>query len=738
MERIDPKKIYDYIIEKIEELEVELENNLDQENYASEKMEVLKLIQKFKATQMEGAIETLKRTQEWDTFTIAFYGETNAGKSTIIESLRLYFREKEKVETQKRFHEKDNFFKDQLLPLDKKIIEDNILIEKNQVEKENVLNFFEKEKENIECQKKRITDEHLEKVDNSLIYRMLLFLKIMNIKNKIEKLEKQIKFSEKKCKKSITEIKEKDKNLKKSIEELQNDSKNLSEKRNKELMSLSDGQIIGDGRSDFTKETANYYFEKNEQNFSILDVPGIEGKEDMVIDEISSAVKKAHVVFYITSSPTPPQKGDSKKKGTLEKIKEHLGSQTEVYTIFNKRVTNPIQLKKDLVSDGEKQSLEVLDGKMKEIINTNYVGTKCLSAKVSFLALSECLLETSSNYIEKNKFLNKLEWNVLFKKSLFLDFCNFLENELVQNTKQKIKRSNFNKANKVLENFIMIISGIEKTSFSPLSKEITKEIKAATHNLDTILIEVKNKTKNQVKEEAKKFKFEIRKKIYSEIDKDISDTQFKEKLESLIEEGSKRISIEVPKVLDNEISIFKMEIEKVINNFKRRINRVIKDFETISLNLNGSEFKINLNMSSGIDGVGIFSSLVGGGVLTYTTIMATNAWNPLGWVMFGLGVLGVVIGFAKSIFKFFSSDYKKSEQRRVVDENIDKISKDMEKQVIGELEIALKDFEKQVASISDELKESGNKIVQMSKYLLNSCRELEELSEKIKIEGDIV
>ena len=94
MERIDPKKIYDYIIEEIEKLEVELESNLDQETYASEKMEVLKLIQKFKATQMDNAIETLKRTQEWDIFTIAFYGETNAGKSTIIESLRLYFKEK--------------------------------------------------------------------------------------------------------------------------------------------------------------------------------------------------------------------------------------------------------------------------------------------------------------------------------------------------------------------------------------------------------------------------------------------------------------------------------------------------------------------------------------------------------------------------------------------------------------------------------------------------------------------
>ena len=623
-----------------------------------------------------------------------------------------------------------------MLLLEKKITEINILIDENQVEEENSKKIFEEEKEEMKCQKKKIIDKHLEKINTSLIYRILLFLKITGIKNKVKELENEIKSSEEKYEKSRIEKIEKSKVLEKSKEELQNKFEILFKNKNKELMDLSDGKIIGDGSSDFTKKTTNYYFEKNEQNFSILDVPGIEGKEEVVIDEISSAVKKAHVVFYITSSSTPPQKGDSKKKGTLEKIKEHLGSQTEVYTIFNKRITNPIQLKKSIINDGEKQSLEVLDEKMKEIINSNYVGTKCLSAKISFLALSDCLVENTSNYIEKTKFLSKFEKKELLKKSLFLEFCNFLEKELVQNTKQKIKKSNFNKANKVLEKFIMIISGIQKNSFKPLSKEITKEIKAATDNLDNTLIEVKKKTKNQVRKEIQKIKTEIRSEIYKQIDTDISDIQFEKDFKSIIEEGNNKISRELPKALGQEINIFKIEIEKVINNFKRRINGVIKDFQTISINLNGSEFKINLDMKNGVDGVGLFSTLIGAGGI-YTMIMTTNSWNPLGWAMIGLSVLGLVIGFAKSIFKFFSSDYKKSEQRRVADENIDKISKEMEKQVIKELKIALKDFEKQVETISDELKESGKKINQMNKYLIDSCRELEGVSKKIKIEGDI-
>lgn len=39
----------------------------------------------------------LERNVEWDTFTIAFFGETNAGKSTIIESLRILFDEESRA-----------------------------------------------------------------------------------------------------------------------------------------------------------------------------------------------------------------------------------------------------------------------------------------------------------------------------------------------------------------------------------------------------------------------------------------------------------------------------------------------------------------------------------------------------------------------------------------------------------------------------------------------------------------
>jgi hypothetical protein len=52
-----------------------------------------------------GELDKLKANSEWDRFTVAFYGETNAGKSTIIETLRILLAEPQKVSSQNKFKE---------------------------------------------------------------------------------------------------------------------------------------------------------------------------------------------------------------------------------------------------------------------------------------------------------------------------------------------------------------------------------------------------------------------------------------------------------------------------------------------------------------------------------------------------------------------------------------------------------------------------------------------------------
>ncbi len=173
-----------------------------------------------------------------------------------------------------------------------------------------------------------------------------------------------------------------------------------------DLEKFQDGAIIGDGRSDFTLETKSYTLKHGNQSFVLLDVPGIEGDEKKVIQQISNATQKAHAIFYVTKKPTPPQKGGEGKEGTIEKIQKQLDSQTEVWTIFNKPINNPRAFKDGLIDGSEKKSLRDLDEKMKAILGKHYEGHQIVSAQMAFYGLSSALLPESDFYKNKQKFLD--------------------------------------------------------------------------------------------------------------------------------------------------------------------------------------------------------------------------------------------------------------------------------------------------------------------------------------------
>lgn len=64
-------------------------------NNSEGKQAIGKIVDEFDAMEIrfQKELDLLQQNAEWDKFTIAFFGETNAGKSTIIESLRILFNE---------------------------------------------------------------------------------------------------------------------------------------------------------------------------------------------------------------------------------------------------------------------------------------------------------------------------------------------------------------------------------------------------------------------------------------------------------------------------------------------------------------------------------------------------------------------------------------------------------------------------------------------------------------------
>ncbi len=97
------KNIYSGVEKSIKELQGIFKNTDDKDEKLKQfNQEALKVFQQLEFKSLK-ELESLKNNEEWENFTIAFYGETGAGKSTLIECLRMFFKEQSKINQQERF-----------------------------------------------------------------------------------------------------------------------------------------------------------------------------------------------------------------------------------------------------------------------------------------------------------------------------------------------------------------------------------------------------------------------------------------------------------------------------------------------------------------------------------------------------------------------------------------------------------------------------------------------------------
>lgn len=114
MESKEYKKLYDNISANIRnELEVRISTiNKELEEAEFKHLGVRKKIENSKQEisdinkELSRRIADLKNIHEWEKYTIAFFGETNAGKSTVIEALRIILKENTKARRYEEFYKK--------------------------------------------------------------------------------------------------------------------------------------------------------------------------------------------------------------------------------------------------------------------------------------------------------------------------------------------------------------------------------------------------------------------------------------------------------------------------------------------------------------------------------------------------------------------------------------------------------------------------------------------------------
>ena len=635
-------------------------------------------------------IQELRELSEWDTFTIAFYGETNAGKSTLIETLRILLGDSDKLSTQQQFRDLAKDLRvdpENLASLELSIQKLQAQLADSQQHADQITQQLagEERHQAASLDMLRATIEHKRKQLN-------FWQKLMRI---FKKLDEEKALPEQEL--ELVQLKARNRAR---LEAIATETGKIQakltaktgEKVNVEsafarLVPLQDGSIIGNGRSDFTLQSHSYRFVAGGQQFQLIDVPGIEGDEKQVMNAIDSSVKKAHAVFYVTRNATPPGSGSEGQEGTIDKIKRQLGKQTEVWAIFNKSATNPQVLQgQTLVTQNDAVGLSDMGKSLTASLGTEtYRGHVCVSGMPAFLVAATCLVPNNPHVRSREKFLASMGRDEILQRSGMHAFLQFLRSELCQNFQTKIRDANIKKIRSCLQDGISHLHQA-RDNFANAAQKLDVQQKSASSQIDGLLSGTSQKLKSECHDELSGKKSAMRRAIYDYIESNQSNDDFKEYLTGEIDALKTSVGRDLEARFSKVFKSFTNEAEAIIQKNQKNVSEILRytiDDPFSSLKLS---FHTDFKMSNGINVVGLISTLGGAAALVWASFLASN---PVGWTTAAvIGAVGLVFSLYKAVRSFFSSDYKKEQQRKSADENIEKVFEKLTEMLDGNLESA--------------------------------------------------
>ncbi len=361
---------------------------------------------------------------------------------------------------------------------------------------------------------------------------------------------------------------------------------------------------------------------------------------------------------------------------------------------------------------------------MKAILGKHYEGYKAVSAQAAFYGLSSALLPESDFYKNKQKFLAIFKVEELLLKSQFKQLGEFIAGTLLENSRKKIIESNCNKALKVVEQLQKAIEITIEKRIDPMIKEAQEHQQEARYNLDRSTEKFILNLTNSAFYEIDQFKSDLREKMYAHINKNIEDEECEEIFENELIQGIETLHEYIKWRFRECEKRFDGEIKETIKQLEYRIKDSLAMLEHISIDRG---FNLNFDTDSGIDGTKLATSIGGLGLLGIF-----NAWNPMGWFALTIGIIAGLAGIARSIWSFFSSRYKRSQQRKEVDKNLHQICE----KIVQDVKSCIKSYKKGTSEMIENLKASLNDLVVyyecMREGLIKASEDLRHLSNRIK------
>lgn len=544
--------------------------------------------------------------------------------------------------------------------------------------------------------------------------------------------------------------------LNQKFEEMINDFESLTNAQLIADISVSniyavDGAIIGTGQADYTKDSTEYNLFEKDKKFCLIDVPGIEGNEQLYEKIIQKSLDKAHVIIYVA--------GANKKiePKTIEKLKKYLKKDTEVYFVCNvhcmpklnrnktidgtysEELNNAYKLAESSVFEQSEKELKALLGKnYKEGFLIN--GLQGLSSVAFYNGDSTLVPDTEIKKLQsyQNKYISEYDNRVdeMLNESHLSDLWRISQSH-VENYEEHIIKSNVQKFLSCLNETSEKIVSIERQS-----KNIISKLKEPYYNFITSCEEAK---KNSDREIDSLIQSTVESVIENEINaicklidekngkikqKEIEDflNQRREEIEKSLNlkmhEKLEELSTNVESTLNEAIKRFKMDIDFSVNNLdldeqfldSKEVEKITKTLLS-SLNYNMKDFgkdfwKISFIISGAFLGKGLIGTVVG-------------------------GIIGGVAMIGFSILRFFQT---KNKRIATAKKNAEKEMYHVADSITNELEdkINLEDLKNKNQLMIDEIKNKSiiqkDKIINMVEKISNINKNIEKIKETYRLE----
>ena len=297
----------------------------------------------------------------------------------------------------------------------------------------------------------------------------------------------------------------------------------------------------------------------------------------------------------------------------------------------------------------------------------------------------------------------------------------------MSDSKAKITRSNFNKARTTVENIISELSYLQKESYGRLAKQLQNDTANAHHLLDIALESLRNRLISQGENAVDEFRSRARKQIYSEIDDDISNDRFKDRLETSIKQQHEVLERTLPDIFKNELDTFKDEIEYTVQRFQKYAQDILATYAKIQKQKFDNDFEVKIDIDNGLKLTSLVATVVGSALMF---------WNPAGWLILAPALAGMVFAAYKAVRSFFSSSYKIAQQKQSADDNLNKIARNMKSRIEEGIDSVFPELEEKIEQLKLMLEEPTRQASQINKILINAITNLRSLSHRLAFSGE--